>query len=96
MRNIPHDTRDGGRSVHTGTSARQEHSNIVTGIPQNISRLPKLTLPIFEGNLLTWQTFWDSFESAVHLNNVLTDVQKLNYLRAHLGGEASRAIAGSH
>ena len=34
------------------------------------------------------------FDSAVHSNNVLSDVQRLNYLRAHLGGEASRAIAG--
>ena len=34
------------------------------------------------------------FESAVHSNNVLTDIPKLNYLRAHLGGKASRAIAG--
>ena len=39
-------------------------------------------------------TFWDSFDSAVHSNNVLTNVQKLNYLRAHLEGEAARAIAG--
>jgi len=30
----------------------------------------------------------------VHLNNVLTNVQKLNYLRAHLEGEAARAVAG--
>ena len=30
----------------------------------------------------------------MHSNNVLSDVQRLNYLQAHLGGEASRAIAG--
>ena len=29
-----------------------------------------------------------------NLNNMLTDVQRLNYLRAHLEGEAARAIAG--
>ena len=43
---------------------------------------------------MKWQTFWDSFDSAVHSNNVLTNVQKLNYLRAHLEGKAARAIAG--
>ena len=68
--------------------------NTFTSIPQNVSRLPNLTLPIFEGDPLSWQTFWDSFESAVNSNNVLSNVQKLNYLRAHLGGEALRAIAG--
>ena len=30
----------------------------------------------------------------MHSNNVLGNVQKLNYLRAHLEGEAARAIAG--
>jgi hypothetical protein len=29
-------------------------------------KLPKLSLPTFDGNILQWQTFWDSFESTVH------------------------------
>ena len=76
------------------TEAPQGHGNAFTHVSQNASRLPKLTLPIFGGDPLKWQTFWDSFDSAVHSNNVLTNVQKLNYLRAHLEGEAARAIAG--
>ena len=72
----------------------QEYVNTSTSVSQNVSRLPKLTLPIFGGDPLKWQTFWDSFDSAVHSNNMLTNVQKLNYLRAHLEGEAARAIAG--
>ncbi|XP_071150303.1 uncharacterized protein [Mytilus edulis] len=56
--------------------------------------LPKLTLPIFTGNILEWQTFWDSYECAIHLNPSLTDVQKFNYLKAHLQNEALRTIAG--
>ena len=78
-------TIDSGRIALNETSPQQqEHFNTFSGISQNVSRLPKLTLPIFEGNPLAWQAFWDSFESAVHSNNVLTDIQKLNYLRAHL------------
>ena len=76
------------------TEPLQGHVNTFAGVSQNSSRLPKLTLPIFGGDPLKWQTFWDSFDSAVHSNNVLTNVQKLNYLRAHLEGEAARAIAG--
>ena len=72
----------------------QGYVNTFAGMSQNVSRLPKLTLPTFGGDPLKWQTFWDSFDSAVHSNNVLTNVQKLNYLRAHLEGEAARAIAG--
>ena len=61
---------------------------------QNISRLPKLNLPHFSGDPLVWQTFWDSFEAAIHSNPSLTGVQKFNYLRAQLQGDAARVIAG--
>lgn len=59
-----------------------------------VNRLPKLTLPIFSGDHLAWQTFHDSFKAAVHNNTALNKIQKFNYLRAQLHGDASRAIAG--
>ena len=58
------------------------------------TRLPKLNLPYFSGDPLTWQTFWDSFSPAVHNNPKLTGVQKFNYLRAQLRGDATKVIAG--
>ena len=58
------------------------------------SRLPKLTLPVFSGDPLNWQTFWDSFNAAVHTNPALGCIQKFNYLKAQLQGDAARAIAG--
>jgi hypothetical protein len=59
-----------------------------------VSRLPKLNLPTFSGNPLTWNTFWDSFNVAVNSNPNLEGVQKCNYLQAQLSGDAARAIAG--
>jgi hypothetical protein len=56
--------------------------------------LPKLALPTFSGNILEWQTFWDSYESAVHENPMLTNVQKFNYLKAQLRDEALESITG--
>ena len=41
-----------------------------------------------------WQTFWDSFNAAVHSNASLTGVQKFNYLRAQLQGDAARVVIG--
>ena len=41
-----------------------------------------------------WQIFWDSFNAAVHTNTNLTGVQKFNYLRAQLQGDAARVVAG--
>ena len=62
--------------------------------PQNICRLPKLSLPVFAGNPLQWQSFWDSFDAAVHNNPSLNGIQRFNYLKAQLVGEAQQTIAG--
>ena len=52
----------------------------VTPHVSNRVKPPKLALPRFEGSILKWPTFWDSFESAVHKNRDLSDVDKFNYL----------------
>ena len=60
----------------------------------NKVKLPKPALPRFGWNVLKWPTFWDSYESAVHHNRDLSDVDKFNYLRALLKHTAYDAIAG--
>jgi len=62
--------------------------------PSPASRLPKLNLPRFSGDPLGWQTFWDSFQAAVHSNSKLTGVEKFSYLRSLLDGKASRTVSG--
>ena len=57
-------------------------------------KLPKITLPRFNGDPVRWMSFWDSYKSAVHLNSELTDVDKFNYLRSLLDHSAYDAIAG--
>ena len=57
-------------------------------------KLPKISLPHFRGNLMKWTPFWDSFNSAVHLNDRLSEIDKFNYLRSLLEGAAYDAIAG--
>ena len=57
-------------------------------------RLPKLSLPHFNGDLMKWPTFWDSYDSAIHNNSELTDVDKFNYLRSLLERTALDAVAG--
>ncbi len=57
-------------------------------------KLPKISLPCFKGNPVYWIAFWDSYESAVHLNSALSDVDKFNYLRSLLEKSAYDAIAG--
>ncbi len=58
------------------------------------SKLPKLILPKFKGDITNYRTFWETFESAVHNNGELTTIDKFNYLFSLLEGQALRAIKG--
>ena len=71
-----------------------ETTGITNSYSQATSRLPKLTLPIFTGDPLSWQIFWDSFSAAVDSSPTLGAIQKFNYLRPQLQGDAARTIAG--
>ena len=59
-------------------------------------RLPKLSLPRFNGDLMKWPTFWDSYESAIHNNDELTEVDKFNYLRSLLQTNSPRRDSWTH
>ena len=58
------------------------------------AKLPRLTLKSFLGDPGEWLTFWDSFESAVHENPELQNIDKFNYLKSLLGVSAAATIAG--
>ncbi|XP_060564212.1 uncharacterized protein LOC132723501 [Ruditapes philippinarum] len=60
----------------------------------NTVKLPKLDMISFSGNRLKWTEFWDSFRSAIHENDKLSPIDKFNYLKGKLVGEARSAIAG--
>ena len=51
--------------------------------------LPRLDLPNFSGDAPEWLPFWDGFNAASNSNPSISDVQKLNYPRSQLRGEAS-------
>ena len=48
----------------------------------------------FGGDITLWSSFWDSFESSIHKNQDLTDIDKFNYLHSLLEHTAAEAIAG--
>ena len=57
-------------------------------------KLPKLHLRSFSGDLTQWTSFWDSFQTAIHNNEQLTDIEKFNYLNSLLESSAREAISG--
>ena len=42
--------------------------------------LPKLQLPVFDGNLQQWQEFWDICKATIHEQQTMPAVSKFNYL----------------
>ena len=65
-------------------------------VSQNIvrTRLPKLSLPKFRGDVTKWNTFWYSFQVAVHRNEGISNIDKFNYLNYVLERVAARVIPG--
>jgi hypothetical protein len=57
-------------------------------------KLPKLSIKKFGGDLTKWVTFWDSFDSSIHQNPGLSNVDKFNYLNSFLESTAAESIAG--
>ncbi|GBN23412.1 hypothetical protein AVEN_96247-1 [Araneus ventricosus] len=60
----------------------------------NNTKLPRIVLDKFGGDIRKFHEFWPSFEAAVHDNPSLTRVEKFNYLRSLLIRDAARAISG--
>lgn len=88
------------KALHIASTSRSMSSSTDMPKPIPVSasvhkvKLPKIVLPHFGGNLMKWPSFWDSYESAVHRNPDLSDVDKFNYLRSLLEHSAYEAIAG--
>ena len=96
--------------VQTNSSSRQQPSTVTRTTeheqnrechsPQTVRsrgcmvRLPKPTLKKFDGDVTAWTSFWDSFESSIHLNTDLTDIDKFNYLHSLLEFSVLEAIVG--
>lgn len=57
-------------------------------------RLPKFELPVFKGDPLSWQGFWDQFNTSIHENDEITDIDRFNYLKRYLGGQALETVSG--
>ena len=86
-------------NTNTNTSTNVEVGNtngssLATANNSVFTRLPKLQLPHFKGNVTKWNSFWDSFKSSVHSNEAISTIDKYNYLNSLLEGPAARAIQG--
>lgn len=83
-----------GMSCTTPAGGLPPSSAVPTIDPINRTKLPKLILKPFSGNLTGWSPFWDMYKTAVHDNTHLSNIEKFQYLQSLLIGKAQEAIAG--
>ena len=55
-------------------------------------RLEKLSLPDFDGNILSFYSFWQSFDGRVHSNSSLNAIDKFDYLISKCTGIAADSL----
>ena len=82
----------GRAKVLLSRSGTRSESNSQSGSTVSFSRLPKINLPIFSGDVLEWASFEERFLSAMHRG--LDDVTKFGYLLSQLKGEAASLVSG--
>ncbi|XP_076659886.1 uncharacterized protein LOC143363168 [Halictus rubicundus] len=73
------------------STSKEESTGSSSPHPQ---RLPRLDLPKFSGEYTDWISFRDLFTAMVISNPSIPNVEKLQYLKMCLSGEASQLIAG--
>ncbi|XP_029166951.1 uncharacterized protein LOC114937603 [Nylanderia fulva] len=56
------------------------------------SHLPRINLPTFDGSIDKWESFRDKFQSMIHNDPSLSNVDRLHYLCSCVKGDASNAL----
>ena len=79
--------------VNSARSRAELSDSIASTSGGRYSALPKITLPKFSGKYSEWRPFCDLFKSMVGDNNELRPVEKLQYLKTSLVGDAANHLA---
>jgi len=72
--------------------ANEPSSTIVTKNENSHIQLPKIQLPNFDGDLLRWCAFRDTFKSLVHDNTNLSNIERFHYLMSVVSGNAGSVV----
>lgn len=75
-----------------GTLDNKNNSNISMSKVQFNVKLPPVNIPVFDGTYENWHAFRDIYNTLIHSNDCITDIQKFYYLRMYLSKQASQVI----
>ncbi|XP_071052883.1 uncharacterized protein [Onthophagus taurus] len=80
------------KRILTNRNICADSSFIVGPSPDQHVKLPVIDLPKFDGGYDAWLGFRDIFESLIHNNPMINDIQKFHYLLSALTGNARQVI----
>ena len=82
-------------NTHAENSSGSNESGSSLGSTCKVQvRLPKIELPTFDGDILCWQSYYQSVKVSIVDNSVLADAQKLEYIMRSLKGVAAESVKG--
>ena len=58
------------------------------------TKLTQIEFPVFKGNPLEWQSFYDQFNISIHQSKTLSNIDRFNYLRRYLVEPDLATISG--
>lgn len=73
-------------------SSTTSESNESGRLSNSLVKLPTINLPSFSGAYEDWFPFYDTFNSLIHNDSSLLDIQKFHYLKSCLKGEAANIL----
>ena len=59
------------------------------------TKLPKMSIPSFDGDLTKWQMFWQLFETSVHSQSSLSNAEKFVYLQNALKDSTAKSLVAN-
>ena len=75
------------------SQAETSHSTATNSTPPSSLKMPKFNLPTFDGSYEKWTPFYEQFMASLDSHANLPNIQKFNYLKSALTGEASQLIS---
>ena len=58
----------------------------------SVTKLPKLEVPTFHGDILQWKTYWEQFCVSIHDRSSLTKAEKLVYLQNSIKDKTAKGL----
>lgn len=81
------------KKVESSESSVKDEPNSSRKDPIQNIKLPDINLPVFDGAIQNWLEFRDIFDSLIHKNEYLSDIQRFHYLRISVKNEPAQLIS---